>query len=446
MKASTLAYKIKEKRFEVWQMKEKLFLNDGQILRLIWNEIRFIYDDFKSYILRNKADKKYDELKELSLYLVHLRRLSQSPFIIIVWLMRLLILIKSGLKLLAQKNTLQEELTLPTKKERVRKMDIIICSDARFDERSRKATYIAWELAARGHRIFFIEPKFITDRYQYKLEKRDENVFVINLYSPKEFDITFHKISKRELKKIIKSFNSFCNEVGFSPHTSVLIGQSFWRKILSSCKYPKVVFPNEIGTDYRHFSPASIKTDTCTVGLCWIKQPVLGLLGGSDSNIDPKLLDTIATVFSTASIVIEGRIESKKLIDVAKKHQNIFPVGEKSYMMLPKFLQTYDVCIMPYLKGASKSDPQELYDYLSAGKAVVTSHKPANKKITKYVYISKNEDDFILNIKRALKERGRKLIKKRQLFAIKHTWGHRMNKIEKILRMRIAKKKSPEEK
>ncbi len=429
MKASTLTYKIKEKRFEVWQMKDKLFLNDGQIFRTIWNEIRFIYDDFETFVFRNNANIKQSELEALILYLRHLQRLSRSPFIFFVWFVRVMILIKSKLKILGQKNTLQGEVTSSMKRGHVRKMDIIICSDARFDERPRKATYLARELANRGHRIFYIEPRFVTDGQRYVFEKRDENIYAVNLFASKEFDISFHKISIKELKKIVRSFNSFYKKIGFFKHTSVLIGHAFWKKILFSCKYPKEIIPEETGTDYNHFAPASVKTDTCAVGLCWIKQPVLGLLGGSDSNIDPKLLDAIATVFSTSSIVIEGRIESKKLIDVAKKHQNIFPVGEKSYSMLPKFLQTYDVCIMPYLKGASKSDPQELYDYLSAGKAVVTSHKPFNKKIAKYVYVSKNEEEFISNIKKALKEKGKVQVKRRQRFAIHQTWEHRTNKI-----------------
>ncbi|MBI4973725.1 hypothetical protein HZC27_03895 [Candidatus Roizmanbacteria bacterium] len=434
MKASTLRYKIKEKRFEVWQMKEKLFLNDGQALRLIWNEIRFIYDDFESYVFRGRENKKDDELKELSIYLLHLKRLSRSPFIILVWLLRGLTLMKSKLKLLRQENTLQREHASSTKHKRVSRMDIIICSDARFDERPRRATYIARALATRGHRVFFIEPRFITDSKRYAFEKRDENIYTVNLSASKEFDISFHKISKREVKKIRKSFHSFCQEVDFSKHTSVLIGHSFWRKILISCKYPKNIIPEDMGTDYNHFAPASVKTDTCAVGLCWIKQPVLGILEGSDGKIDPKLIDKIASVFSTASIVIEGRIESKKLIEIAKKHQNIFPVGEKSYSQLPKFLQTYDVCIMPYLKGIFKSDSQEMYDYLSAGKAVITSLKPVSTKIKKFVYVSKNEDEFILNIKKALKEKGKKQIKKRQLFAESQTWERRVKKLENILR------------
>ena len=442
MKASTLAYKIKEKRFEVWRMKERLFLNDGQTLRLIWNEMRFIYDDFESYILRNKTNEKYDELKELNLYFLHLKRLSRSPFIIVVWILRGLTLMKSRLLLLGQKNTFQKEFTPAAKRRRVRMMDIIICSDARYGERPRRATYIARGLASSGHRVFFIEPRFVTDSQRYIFEKHDENIYVVNLSASKEFDISFYKISKREVKKITRSFNSFCQEVDFSKHSSVLIGHSFWKKILLSCKYPKEIIPDDTGTDYNHFSPSSVKTDTCAVGLCWIKQPVLGILEGSDNNIDPKLLDKIATVFSTASVVIEGRIESKKLIEVAKKHQNIFPVGEKSYHMLPTFLQTYDVCIMPYLKNALKADPQELYDYLSAWKAVITSLKPVNSKIKKFVYISKNEDEFIANIKKALKEKQKKQMKARQHFAASQTWEKRGKELEKILRSKFLKRNS----
>lgn len=411
-------------------MKEKLYLNDGQIFRLIWNEIRFIYDDFESFILRNKTNDNRSELEELHLFLSHLRRLSRSPFIILVWCVRGLMGIRSRFKL--------PELSSPAKRKHIGKMDIIIFSDARFDTRPRKTTYITRVLASKGHRVFFIEPNFFTDGSPYSLTKSDPNIFVINLRSTKEFDISFHKVSKGEIKKIKKSFNAFCKEIEFSKNTSILIGHPFWKKILSSCKYPKEIIPEDTGTDYNHFSPASVKTDTCAVGLCWIKQPVLGMLGGSDSNVDPKLLDTIATIFSTASVVIEGRIESKALLDIIKKHPNIFPVGEKPYHLLPKFLQTYHVCIMPATKGTSHSDSQEIYDYLSAGKATITSCKQHNKKIAKLIYVSKNELEFISNIKKALTEKGKKQIKKRQLFAASQTWERRVRKVEKILRRGLS--------
>ena len=426
MKASTRAYKIKEKRFEIWRMKEKLFLNDGQILRLIWNEIRFLYDDFESYILRDKTARKDDELRTLDQYLLHLKHLSRSPFIVFVWLVRGFTSIGSTIKLFARKKASRERLTPSVKKAQVQRVDIIICSGARFDERPRKNNYIARILAARGHRVFFIEPRFATGSPRYLFAKHDEGIHVINLSCPREFDISFHKISKRESAKIERSFNLFSREFGLSRNGSVLIGHPFWKKILTSCRFVKTMCPDETGTDYHHFAPASKKADTCTVGLCWIKRPVLGILGGSDNTIDGRLLDKIAAAFPHASIVIEGRVESEILTDIFKKHRNIFPVGEKSYSLLPKFLQTYDICIMPYLRGRQKSDPQELYDYLSAGKAIVTSRKPLHNKITQHIYASKNEEEFIANVKKALKEKGKVRARRRQRFAMKHTWERRI--------------------
>jgi len=89
-----------------------------------------------------------------------------------------------------------------------------------------------------------------------------------------------------------------------------------------------------------------------------------------------------------------------------------------------------------------KADPQEMYDYLSAGKAVIASNKPANKKISKYIYVSKNEGEFIANIKKALKEKGKKQIKARQHFAATQTWEKRGKELEKILRSKFFKRNS----
>ncbi len=161
------------------------------------------------------------------------------------------------------------------------------------------------------------------------------------------------------------------------------------------------------GVDWDAFKDTSKMIQTCDVGLCWIKKPVMGYIGTLDEKIDEDLLFKLAASFPTASIVLVGNTDYRPVIEVAEKSPNIFPVGKQPYKKLPLFLQSFDILISPfkYDKSTVFNHP-ELPLYLASGKPIVAPS--ATAAVAKgLLYTPKSHTDWALAIANALKEKKR---------------------------------------
>ena len=112
--------------------------------------------------------------------------------------------------------------------------------------------------------------------------------------------------------------------------------------------------------------------------------------------------------------------------------------------MLPKFLQTFDLCFMPFKSEPNMIDHHMLYDYLSAGKPVVTTTKSTHTRLAKLTYhfgtVKQfgNDEQFLKLMSAALKEKGvKKLLGARQKIAKENDWEKRVAQLEKIMKKTV---------
>lgn len=161
------------------------------------------------------------------------------------------------------------------------------------------------------------------------------------------------------------------------------------------------------GVDWSHFKDAGKTIQTCDVGLCWIKKPVIGYIGTLDERIDEELVSKLAHAFPTASIVLVGNTDYRPVIAVAEEYPNIFPVGKQPYAKLPLFLQSFDILITPYKQSKTThvSHP-ELPMYLSSGKPVICT-ATSGVAMANFMYTPKTHAEWLLIIDQALKEKKR---------------------------------------
>src|SRR5262249_11893327 len=76
------------------------------------------------------------------------------------------------------------------------------------------------------------------------------------------------------------------------------------------------------------------------------------------------------------------------------------------------------------------TDPVKLYEYLSAGKPVVSVALPELEPFAEHLYIAADKNDFLIQLDRALAEDDRQLVAKRRSFAKENTWADRYRSIE----------------
>lgn len=152
----------------------------------------------------------------------------------------------------------------------------------------------------------------------------------------------------------------------------------------------------------------------------------VGYFGGIGAWFDSDLLVKIATELKNVNFVIIGPISEKSVKDKCSGLSNVKFLGAKNFNDLPNYLVNFDVCILPFVVNEliKYVDPVKIYEYLSAGKPVVTPYYDELIKFSDYIYISKNHDEFLNNIKLSLEEDEKNKMK-RMDFAAKNTWKQR---------------------
>ena len=165
-------------------------------------------------------------------------------------------------------------------------------------------------------------------------------------------------------------------------------------------------------------------------------RPVVGMVGTIDDRVDFSLLEGVIKTNSDKDFVIIGNI----LEHVTTKAQalmeckNVFFLGRKPKNALPGYLGHMDVCIIPYIineftKGIS---PLKLYEYMAAGRPVISTPLPEAKELGDMVYIAPDREGFHSAIGRALSEAG-VMRDRRMRFASMNTWDSRVAFIEDAL-------------
>ena len=164
----------------------------------------------------------------------------------------------------------------------------------------------------------------------------------------------------------------------------------------------------------------------------------VGYFGGIGAWFDSDLLVKIATELKHVNFIIIGPISEKIVKDKCNKLSNIYFLGPKNFDELPSYLNYFDVCILPFVVNEliKYVDPVKVYEYLSAGKPVVTPYYDELLKFSDYIYISKGHDEFLNNIKLSLEENEINKLK-RLKFAARNTWKQRTliikESIEKLM-------------
>jgi len=107
--------------------------------------------------------------------------------------------------------------------------------------------------------------------------------------------------------------------------------------------------------------------------------------------------------------------------------QNVNLLGEVPYSELPSHLQRFDVATIPFRMTplTEATNPVKFYEYLSAGKPVVSVPLPELEPYKDLYYPAASPDQFVSQIDLALKEAGSDAVGARREFARANTWRAR---------------------
>jgi teichuronic acid biosynthesis glycosyltransferase TuaH len=140
--------------------------------------------------------------------------------------------------------------------------------------------------------------------------------------------------------------------------------QSF---LWSTFRRESVVVPN--GVDRQLFATAP------PMHLPRIARPVIGYAGKLGRRLDLELIRALSSSLTEGSILFAGPVLNWRWVRPALALPHVRYLGDLHYRDVPAFLAACDVCIVPHRAGDGENagDPTKIYEYLAAGKPVVTA-------------------------------------------------------------------------
>lgn len=186
---------------------------------------------------------------------------------------------------------------------------------------------------------------------------------------------------------------------------------------------PTLFLPNAV--DYSFFSQ--------TEGLAppeeilRIGKPVIGFAGIIHRHsFDANLICWLGQHRPDWTFLIVGKVEGREPdLTELKNLPNFFFVGFKPLNMLPAYLAGMDVCMipLPQTEWAKSAFSLKLFEYLAAGKPVVTTWTEEYVPYENLVYQARTYEEFERCVERALEENREELVHKRMELAAQNSWG-----------------------
>ncbi|BCN32217.1 glycosyltransferase [Anaeromicropila herbilytica] len=323
--------------------------------------------------------------------------------------------------------------------------DVIVLSVIDYDFRYQRPQHLATSFAKNGHRVFYINANHFNESNIVNL---DENLYIVNFKNEdySAIHLTDWSNQKEELYKLLnKLLHDYCirdaitvvdypnwiyaaeylrNKFGFKIITDYmddytgflnpaekLVGANC-TKLLETSDFviPSSQFLYDIakkynsnieiirnGTEFKHFNKAALRRSNR-------ERKVIGYYGAVAQWFDFDKVCYVAENLKEYDIVIIGEVTEGR--NKLQKYSNIKLLGEIPYEELPKHLEYFDVCLIPFDTSTDlikATNPVKFYEYLSAGKKVVATEIPELELFrNKYVYMTNDNREFVEYIQKCL--------------------------------------------
>jgi teichuronic acid biosynthesis glycosyltransferase TuaH len=206
------------------------------------------------------------------------------------------------------------------------------------------------------------------------------------------------------------------------------------------------VVPN--GVDVKHYATVADRSLSMPAATRSWSPPVFGYTGTiHPDRVDVSLLQHLAAALprATLSLVGPNHLPPATMAALAR-HQNLVFTGPVAYTEIPDYMRAFDVCMTPHRVTAftESLNPIKLWEYLAAGKPIVSTDVAAFRDYPEHVRIARGVEEF----KRALWEAyaeaktsdGWAKAEARRAEARKHSWSSRVDQIEAVIESVFSEK------
>jgi Glycosyl transferases group 1 len=167
-------------------------------------------------------------------------------------------------------------------------------------------------------------------------------------------------------------------------------------------RYQKDNYYSPHGVDFDHFNILESRSSHVPDDIENISSPLIGFWGLIEGRIDLDLIFYMAKERPNYNFVLIGYVDS----NVQNNFKNVFFLGKKEYIDLPKYASSFDVAILPYKKNDFfyHCNPIKLREFMSTGLPIVSFRNPEIEKYEKYIHISDTYEDFLSSVDHCINE------------------------------------------
>jgi len=196
------------------------------------------------------------------------------------------------------------------------------------------------------------------------------------------------------------------------------------------------------GVDYPLFASAREEATPVAAELAALRRPIVGCV----TRIVPDYFDAalLHEVFSRRPdwtfVVVGPECSSSEALTALKRLPNVRLLGRRELSALPSYLKGFDACLIPYVLTENKllADPLKLYEYLAAGKPVISKPLPGLASFSNVVTFATTVDEWIEAIAAAIAHDSGDAAARRQEIARQHTWDNRVDVIGRLIANALA--------
>lgn len=208
----------------------------------------------------------------------------------------------------------------------------------------------------------------------------------------------------------------------------------------------KTTYLIQNAVDFDHFNKALEKNLWIPDDMENIPHPIIGYAGYLGFQIDVNLLLEIVKIHPEWVLVLVGpdELPKSKSYYKLKSMNTVFFLGKKDVNILPNYLKTFDIAIMPYDINTHvvTSFPLKCFEYLAAGKLTVSVNLPLLNDLKDIVKLASTPQEFISHIENFLKIKSDEIIEKGIEEAKKNTWDDRIAKLQEHIFTALQEQKT----
>jgi len=194
--------------------------------------------------------------------------------------------------------------------------------------------------------------------------------------------------------------------------------------------------------DYDHFARAMDPATPLPDDVADLARPIVGFVGTLDDyKVNVDWVARLARAHPHWSLLLIGpggvAGESSRVDLTALP--NVHALGYRPYADLPAYLKACAVCIIPYRLSDHTAGvfPIKFFEMLATGRPVVATALPALQPYAGVARLAHTAEEFVRQVEKGVAEGPVAGRYQRLAVARRHTWEHRVDQLESLVRQRL---------